>query len=139
MLRALVARIVAALGVAAVLVSGAPMALAAGADTTFRSIPPVNPGSAALLGVSLRSASDAWAVGVRYLNMNTVIATLAERWNGTSWQITPTVNPTGNVDVLDAVANVSPASAWAVGYSQDGAGAFWSACTSTAASEARWA
>lgn len=98
------------------------MAQAAGAATTFHAIPPVDPGSAQLEGASLKSAADAWAVGVRYLNADTVIATLAERWNGTSWQVTPTVDPTGNVDVLSGVADVSPANAWAVGYSQTSTG-----------------
>lgn len=115
---------VAGFSVAGVLVWGAVPAQAAGADTTFSPIQPANPGSATLEGVSLRSATDAWAVGVRYLNANTVIATLAERWNGTGWQITPTVNPTGNVDILSAVANVSPSDAWAVGYSQASGGGY---------------
>jgi hypothetical protein len=51
-----------------------------------------------------------------------VIATLAEHWNGITWQVTPTVNPTRNVDLLNGVADISPANAWAVGYSDTGSG-----------------
>ena len=122
MLRAYALKMTAALGAICALLLGTVVVHAAGADSTFRSVPPVNPGSAELFGVSLRSAGDAWAVGVRYLNSNTVIATLAERWNGTSWVVTPSANPTGNVDVLYGVANISPADAWAAGYSDTGSG-----------------
>ncbi|MEY9895251.1 hypothetical protein ABIA31_008940 [Catenulispora sp. MAP5-51] len=113
---------VAGFGIAAVLVFSPATAQAAGADTTFTAIPPVNIGTVNLMAVSARSASDAWAVGVNYLNANTVIATLAEHWNGSTWQVTPTPSPTGNADVLNGVADVSPSAAWAVGYSQTSTG-----------------
>ncbi|GAA2050007.1 hypothetical protein GCM10009839_65260 [Catenulispora yoronensis] len=99
-------------------------AQAAGADTTFTAIPPVDTGTVNLTAVSMKSATDAWTVGVKYLNANTVIATLAERWNGTRWQVTPTPSPTGNADVLNGVADVSPANAWSVGYSENTAGTY---------------
>ncbi|MEY9863356.1 hypothetical protein ABH935_009006 [Catenulispora sp. GAS73] len=110
--------------IAAVLVMSPMTAQAAGADTTFTSIPPVNTGTMQLMSISPKSASDAWAVGVDYLNSNTVIATQAEHWNGIAWRVTPTPDPTGNVDILNGVANVSPSDAWAVGYSQNTAGSY---------------
>ena len=111
-------------GVAAVLVGIPAAAQAAGADTAFASIPPASTGSMNLTAVSLKSASDAWAVGVAFLNSDTVIATVAEHWNGTQWQVTPTPSPTGNVDVLNGVADVSASDAWAVGYSQTADGTY---------------
>jgi hypothetical protein len=122
MLRAYALKTTAALGAIGALLWGVVAVQAAGADSTFQSIPPTNPGSGALFGVSLKSSTDIWAVGNRFLNSNTVIATLAEHWNGTSWQVTPTVNPTGNVDLFYGVANISPSNAWAVGYSDTGSG-----------------
>jgi hypothetical protein len=122
MLRAYALKMTVAFGAICALLWGAVAVQAAGADSTFRSVPPVNPGSAELFGVSLKSAGDAWAVGVWYLNSNTVIATLAEHWTATGWHVTPTANPTGNADILYGVANISPADAWAVGYSDTGSG-----------------
>ena len=110
-----------AAGVAAALVSACALvltstgAVAAGARSTFTFIPPVNPGSAELSTVSLKSASDAWAVGYRVENQGTVIATLAEHWNGSRWSIIPTVNPSSSNDSLYSVAEVSPSDVWAVG------------------------
>jgi hypothetical protein len=44
---------------------------------------------ATLGALSVASATDAWAVGVQYQNQNTVIATLAEHWNGKTWSVSP--------------------------------------------------
>jgi len=63
-----------------------------------------------LFGVSARSSSDAWAVGV------SIHQTLAEHWNGASWRLVPTPNPGGRGgDWLRAVADITPADVWAVG------------------------
>jgi hypothetical protein len=75
-----------------------------------------------LHGVSARSASDAWVVGVQATETSN--DTLAMHWNGTSWSAVPTPNPwpecqdgdimwTGNS--LNAVAAVSANDVWAVG------------------------
>src|ERR1700736_2758462 len=85
-------KVAAALAVASVLALTGSVAFAAGA-ATFTFVPPVNPGSATLNALSVASATDAWAVGVQYQNQNTVIATLAEHWNGKTWSVSPTVNP----------------------------------------------
>lgn len=119
-------RAAATLAVASVALLTAAWANAAGSGATFAFISPGGPASATLSTVSVGSATDAWAVGVQYENQNTVVATLAEHWNGTSWSVSPTVNPgsgavsgdgLGSSNVFDGVAEVSPTNVWAVGYS----------------------
>src|SRR6185312_8301447 len=74
-----------------------------------------------LLGVSASGPDDAWAVG----NTNSISAashdTLAAHWNGTAWTITPTPAAAsgGRLASLYDVADLSPASAWAVGQGKD--------------------
>jgi hypothetical protein len=63
-----------------------------------------------LLGVAAPSASSAWAVGVAALKP------LTEHWNGRAWQQVPSPLPRhGTRGGLNAVADVSPSNAWAVG------------------------
>lgn len=72
-----------------------------------------------LNGVSALSASDAWAVGSRYVS--TGYGTLALHWNGTSWTVVPSPNPGGfNGSFLNAVSGLSPSDMWAVGYYDTG-------------------
>jgi len=75
-----------------------------------------------LLGVSARTASDAWAVGVQATTDSN--DTLALHWNGVSWTAVPTPNPwpqcqDGDImwagNALSAVAAVSANDVWAVG------------------------
>ncbi|MHB8290404.1 MAG: hypothetical protein ACYDEY_14465, partial [Acidimicrobiales bacterium] len=67
-----------------------------------------------LLGVSCTSATSCTAVG--YYSNGTVDQTLAEAWNGTSWSITPSPNPSGsNDDFLHGVSCTTSASCTAVG------------------------
>jgi len=69
-----------------------------------------------LIGVSCPSRSSCLAVGG---HANPFIAmppgTLAERWNGTRWRITPTPNPPGGGWALGAVSCTSPSACTAVG------------------------
>lgn len=90
-------------------------AYAAGA--TFRVIAPANPGTfPKLSAVSMSSPTDAWAVGETANASNSASFTLAEHWNGQSWQVATTPNPSGNNGtVFSAVADISPTSAWAIG------------------------
>lgn len=72
-----------------------------------------------LLGVTVVSATDAWAVGSA--SNGTVDQTLTEQWNGTAWAIvaspdTVTTSPNG----LSAVSADSASDAWAVGYAYSG-------------------
>src|SRR5206468_3643353 len=65
-------------------------------------------------GVTCASASDCWAVG-----FDGNLATLIERWNGTSWTIVPSPNKDASVawsSVLYGVTCVSTSDCWAVGY-----------------------
>jgi len=68
----------------------------------------------ALLGVSCKSATSCTAVGY-YVNDSTSV-TLAERWNGTSWTIQSTPNPTGgSLLQLNGVSCTSTVACTAVG------------------------
>ena len=68
------------------------------------SIPSPNVGNR-LLAVSARTSSDAWAVGYQYATSDQP-TTLAEHWNGTSWSVVSTPNPT-NRSILDGVAAIA--------------------------------
>ena len=67
-----------------------------------------------LLGTSVVSANDAWAVGVQTTS-NLLDRTLAEHWNGTAWKIVPAVNPSSGHNDLLGVSAVSSNDVWAVG------------------------
>ena len=73
-------------------------------------------------GISARTATDVWAVGIGATTTNN--ATLAAHWNGTSWTTVKTPNPQSNCQdgniqwtgqPLNGVAAVSANDAWAVG------------------------
>src|SRR5579864_513591 len=90
-------------------------AFAAPAGVTY-SVAPSPAGGIELHGVSASSASDAWAVGFRCCRpRNFGQGTLAEHWNGTAWSIVPSQDLYRFDDVLNAVADLSPANARAVG------------------------
>lgn len=90
-------------------------AFAAPAGVTY-TVVPLPSGGTELHGVSASSSSDAWAVGFGCCRpRNFGEGTLAEHWNGTAWSITPSQDFYRFDDVLNAVADVSPANAWAVG------------------------
>jgi hypothetical protein len=85
------------------------------ASATFQAIPLVNTNSSLMNSVSISAKTDAWAVGTQYKNANTIIDTIAQHWNGQSWTVVSTPSPHNNVDILSAVADISPNDAWAVG------------------------
>jgi hypothetical protein len=69
-----------------------------------------------LIGVSCPSRSSCLAVGGHGNPFISVPpGTLAERWNGTRWRITPTPNPPGGGWFLTAVSCTSPSACTAVG------------------------
>ena len=79
--------------------------------------------SNALLGVDALSRTDVWAVG--YTGQGgtegaTAFKTLAERWNGTRWNLVQSPNVgTGSNTLTDVDATASNR-AWAVGYYREG-------------------
>jgi hypothetical protein len=70
-------------------------------------------------GVSEIGSSDVWAVGFTS-NLGTD-QTLAEHWDGTSWQIVPSANPGPGSNVLSSLAQTAPGGPLrAVGFSTGG-------------------
>ncbi len=89
---------------------------------TQKSPNPSAPGGDAYLdGVAGASPDNAWAVGDYY--NGTVDQTLIEHWNGKSWKVQPSPNPSGssNNNYLDGVTATGANNAWAVGFSDYGA------------------
>jgi len=69
-----------------------------------------------LAGVSASSATDAWAVGAYYAPGSSVLATLAEHFDGTRWTAFPLPNVGVQENALLAVSTTSTGLGWAVGY-----------------------
>ncbi len=88
--------------------------------TSWQVVPSPDPSGSSnynvLSGVAATSATSAWAVGT-YFN-GTALQTLIEHWNGASWAVVPSPDPTGSAydNVLSGVAATSATDAWAVGY-----------------------
>lgn len=68
-----------------------------------------------LHGVSALADDDVWAVGVSYNTERTISNSLIEHWNGSSWSVIPSPNPSSSLNILSAVAAVAPDDVWAVG------------------------
>lgn len=83
-----------------------------------------NPGGSSnnnsLASVAVRSSTDAWAVG--NFSNGTTLQTLIEALSGSTWKQVPSQNPGGpaNANLLQGVAIVSAANAWAVGAYSNG-------------------
>jgi Phosphoesterase family len=73
-----------------------------------------------LAGVSAASATDAWAVGAYDPSGSSVLATLAEHFDGTRWTAFPLPNVGVEENVLMAVSMPSTGRAWAVGFFVNG-------------------
>ena len=87
-----------------------------GTSWTIVNSPNTNTQSNVLLGVTCGSASDCWAVG-NYAFTGSVLQTLIERWNGTSWEIVSSPNTSTSQSNLLYSVTCGPASdCWAVGY-----------------------
>ena len=94
-----------------------------GTSWTIETSPnPAGAASSELGAVSCSSATACTAVG-SYANGGGTILTLAETWNGTSWTIQSTQNPSGaTVSMLAGVSCPAGGSCTAVGSSDNGAG-----------------
>src|SRR6266567_6410199 len=67
-----------------------------------------------LLAAAAVSSNDVWAVGP-FISGSSV-QTLIEQWNGTSWSVVPSPNPSASQNILSAAAaDPSSGQAWAVG------------------------
>src|SRR5512132_419247 len=73
--------------------------------------------STSLLAVDCSSANSCMAVGRATTAFDGTSATVAERWNGTDWQIVPTPNPPGANNSLNGVSCPRPSICFAVGRS----------------------
>src|SRR5262249_48940441 len=82
--------------------------------TSWSAIPHPEPSvsSSPLLGVTVVSSNDVWAVG--YFFDQTGYQTLIEHWDGASWSIVPSANQPGS-NTLHAVAARAANDIWAVG------------------------
>lgn len=67
-------------------------------------------------GVAVIAANDAWAVGNASGNMDNMTMTLTEHWNGSTWSVIPSPNPSPYFNYLIAVAAVARNNVWAVGF-----------------------
>src|SRR6266702_1246885 len=78
--------------------------------------PNVSSQDSELNGVAAVSATDIWAVGAFFNTTNNVTQTLIEQWNGTSWSVVTSPNPSSTTNLLEAAAaDKSSGQAWAVG------------------------
>ena len=115
-------RVVIALGLVAagLIASGGARASA----LTCQSVQTPNLGSpriVELLGVSVTSSRNGWAVGYVRKSEGYPARTLIERWNGTAWTVQTSPNPGSGDSRLSGVAATSSTNAWAVGYDRHGA------------------
>jgi hypothetical protein len=70
--------------------------------------------SSVLSGIADAGGGQLWAVGTTYDDLTVTAKTLTERWDGTSWRIVPSPNPSSSYSDLEDVAD-GPGGAWAVG------------------------
>ncbi|MGO9973861.1 MAG: hypothetical protein ACLP01_13860 [Solirubrobacteraceae bacterium] len=106
--------------VALALVGGLFSAMSAVANTARWSIQPAPSPSGAqgisLMGVSCSSPAACIAVGYyQPAGTEQLTLTLAERWDGSSWSILPTPNPSALYSALDGVSCISATNCVAVG------------------------
>jgi hypothetical protein len=96
-------------------------------DGTWKIVSSPNVGSGTygnqLNAVTVVSADDVWAVGFSPHPSGTPLyirQTLVEHWNGSSWSVVASPNPTGKTYVvLNGVDAISASDIWAVGHSGD--------------------
>jgi hypothetical protein len=75
-------------------------------------------------GVASSPSGGSWAVGYSSGIDGLQEGTLIEHWDGDSWSLVPSPNPTDAWNELDGIVALSPSDAWAVGYSKHD---FWRA------------
>jgi hypothetical protein len=84
--------------------------------STWSVVPSPSPGNSDYLSsVSAVSPNDVWVVGTSSSDLHQTSQTLVERWDGNSWSIVPSPNPSESI--LYSVTVVSANDLWAVGAS----------------------
>jgi hypothetical protein len=91
-----------------------------GTEWLSRATPnPSGASSSRLEGISCSSATSCMAVG-HYVDGSGMSATLAEKWNGTKWELQTPLNPSGAVEAsLHDVSCAAPSDCWSVGESKE--------------------
>jgi hypothetical protein len=85
-----------------------------GSSWTVVPTPNVGAGENALTSVTALASDDVWAVGYRQ-NSQSPRRTLAEHWNGSSWNVVTTPNVGTDENFLFGVSALSDSDVWAVG------------------------
>ena len=78
-----------------------------------------NPTNSTLASVSATGPGEAWAVGT-FMDQKALDHPLAEHRSGSTWTRVPVPQPAGQQALLNAVDDLSPGNAWAVGTSFSG-------------------
>lgn len=103
---------------AAIAAVAAAIAVPGAADAAFSIVASPNAfsGNNLLTGVSASSATDAWAVGSLCCSIrNSGTGALLEHWDGQSWKVVLGPDARFLDEDLEAVADITPSWAWAVG------------------------
>lgn len=88
----------------------------AGASFTVVQSPNAPVGESVLNAVRASSATDAWAVGSSCCATNNFgRGALTEHWDGSAWSIVPSLDTRFKDELLNAVIDISPTNAWALG------------------------
>jgi hypothetical protein len=84
--------------------------------TRIPAAPLPNVQHATLRAVAIASENDVWAAGTMRNPTSNRMETLIQRWNGTTWTVVPSPNPSlSGANTITALAVVSPTDVWAVG------------------------
>src|SRR5450759_2558898 len=91
--------------------------------TQWKTVAHPNPSTTSnfLYHVVALSGSDVWAVG-RYTDSNFNQLTLIEHWNGTTWKVVASPNPSARFNTLSSITAISANDIWAVGDAPDANG-----------------
>jgi hypothetical protein len=116
---------VASLQGAAAAVTASPSSASSAAATSIWSVEttvnqkPTQVNNSYFNGVSASGPTEAWAVGT-YSDGHALDHPLAEQWNGSTWSLATVPQPAGQQATFNAVADLGPDDAWAVGTSFSG-------------------
>jgi hypothetical protein len=92
-----------------------------GAAWSEATVPDDEPYQTTLVDVDAISPDDVWAVGyhLTVIGFTEPYQTTAMHWDGSTWEVIDTPNPSEGNCILDAVAAFAPDDVWAVGWWDD--------------------